>query len=347
MTGGQEHIALNRALDAITVGHRHRTDLGDIEQLAESIRRDGLLQPIAITPDGVLLSGRRRLAALQRLGQKKVPVWVVDGVSDKLTALLAEQADQVHHKPLTETEKATLYRELKQILAEDAVRRQEATRFGAEVADFAGNSGGAVTAPPSIGPGKTREQSAVMVTGRKSYTSLEQVNALQSIEADDTLPGEIRAFAREQLELIDEHRASIAAAHAQAKALVAVADEVPRDGDFVVPEDFESLARAALEKAQAELAARRATKRSQTRRLREAASAGPMPIVMYPVRTFTNMWRDLNGWWEHYETETLAPEITDDEWELIERVLAETITFIDAVRSHRRGEQPDAKREIA
>lgn len=346
MSGGQEHIALNRALSAITVGHRHRSDLGDIDQLAESIRRDGLLQPIAITPDGVLLSGRRRLAALERLGEKKVAVWVVDGVSDKLSALLAEQADQVHHKPLTETERATLYRELKQILAEDAVRRQEATRFGAETADVAGNSGGAVTAPPSIGHGKTRAQSAVMVTGKKSYTSLEQVNALQSIEADGSLPGEIRTFAREQLALIDEHKASIEAAHAQAQALVAVASEVPRDGDFVVPEDFESLARAALDKANAELAAKRATRRQQTRKLREAAAA-PMPAIAYPVRAFTNMWRELDGWWEHYDVETLAAEVTAEEWDVLERVLARTVSVIDAIRAHRRGEQPEAKREIA
>ena len=346
MSGGQEHISLNRALSAITVGHRHRTDLGDIDQLAESIRRDGLLQPIAITPDGVLLSGRRRLAALERLGEKKVAVWVVDGVSDKLSALLAEQADQVHHKPLTETEKATLYRELKQILAEDAVHRQEATRFGAETADFAGNSGGAVTAPPSMGHGKTRAQSAVMVTGKKSYTSLEQVNALQSIEADDSLPGEIRTFAREQLALIDEHKASIEAAHAQAKALVAVASEVPRDGDFVVPEDFESLARAALEKANAELAAKRATRRQQTRKLRETAAA-PMPAITYPVRAFTNMWHELDGWWEHYDVETLASDITAEEWDALERVLARTVSVIDAIRTHRCGEQPEAKREIA
>ncbi len=346
MSGGQEHIALNRSLSAITVGHRHRTDLGDIDQLAESIRREGMLQPIAITPDGVLVSGRRRLAALERLGEKKAPVWVVDGVSDKLTALLAEQAEQVHHKPLTETEKATLYRELKQILAEDAVQRQQASRFGAEAPPAGGDSGGVVTTPPSRGHGKTREQSALMVTGRKSQNSLEQVNALQGIESDETLPGEIRSFAREQLALIDEHAASIEAAHTQTQALVTVASEVPRDGDFVVPDDFESLARAALEKANAELSAKRATRRQQTRKLREAA-ATPLPAVVFPVRAFINLWRELDGWWEHYDAETLAESLTPDEWDEVERVLAKTVEFIDGVRVRRTGEQGESTREIA
>ncbi len=346
MSGGQEHIALNRSLSTITVGHRHRTDLGDIDELAESIRREGILQPIAITPDGVLLSGRRRLAALERLGEKKVPVWVVDGVSDKLTALLAEQAEQVHHKPLTETEKAALYRELKQILAEDAVRRQQSSRFGAETPAPAGASGGVVTTPPSLGHGKTREQSALMVTGRKSQTSLEQVNNLQGIEADATLPGEIRTFAREQLALIDEHRASIEAAHARTQALVEFASDVPRDGDFDVPDDFESLARAALEKANAELSAKRTTRRQQTRKLREAA-ATPLPAIPYPVRAFTNMWRELDGWWEHYDADTLAESVTGDEWDEVERVVAKTMSVMDEVRSRRAGARPEPKRDIA
>lgn len=40
--------------------------LGDINELAASIDRDGLLQPITITPDGVLVCGVRRLAAIRQ-----------------------------------------------------------------------------------------------------------------------------------------------------------------------------------------------------------------------------------------------------------------------------------------
>jgi hypothetical protein len=33
----------------ITVGQRHRRDMGDLVSLADSIRREGLLQPIGVT----------------------------------------------------------------------------------------------------------------------------------------------------------------------------------------------------------------------------------------------------------------------------------------------------------
>lgn len=61
-------IELERTVGSIQVGTRHRTDLGDIDTLAASIREHGLLQPITVAIDGVLVCGRRRLAAIRQLG---------------------------------------------------------------------------------------------------------------------------------------------------------------------------------------------------------------------------------------------------------------------------------------
>ena len=46
------HIELERAVDSNWAGRRHREDLGDMDTLVDSSTRDGLLQPITITPDG-------------------------------------------------------------------------------------------------------------------------------------------------------------------------------------------------------------------------------------------------------------------------------------------------------
>ena len=51
----------------------------------ESIERIGLLQPITITPEGVLVCGWRRLEAVRRLGWRSMKVWVRSGISDKLS----------------------------------------------------------------------------------------------------------------------------------------------------------------------------------------------------------------------------------------------------------------------
>ena len=64
------------------------------------------------------------------------------------------------------------------LLAEDAARRQEATRFQASADDA--EDGGANLAPPQIEQGKTRAQAARMVTGRASYTTLERIGRLET-----------------------------------------------------------------------------------------------------------------------------------------------------------------------
>jgi hypothetical protein len=57
-----------RPIDQIIVGPRFRKDLGDLASLAASIDELGLLQPIVVRPDGILIAGERRLRAAQLLG---------------------------------------------------------------------------------------------------------------------------------------------------------------------------------------------------------------------------------------------------------------------------------------
>jgi ParB family transcriptional regulator, chromosome partitioning protein len=66
-----------RRIAEIIIGDRHRRDMGDIEGLAASISDVGLLHPIVIRQDGLLLAGRRRLEACRLLGWDAIPVSVV------------------------------------------------------------------------------------------------------------------------------------------------------------------------------------------------------------------------------------------------------------------------------
>ena len=70
---------------------RHEIDPKQIEELAESIRSEGLLQPIVVRAKGKkyeLIAGERRLRAFEFLQQKKVPARVIDA-SDASSATLA------------------------------------------------------------------------------------------------------------------------------------------------------------------------------------------------------------------------------------------------------------------
>ncbi len=216
------HIELERALDSIMVGKRHRTDLGDLDALAASIERDGLLQPPTVTPDGLLVCGARRIAAIRQLGWRTVNVWVRSGLSDRLGQLMAEHDDNNLHKPLTQREAAALYRELKQVLTEDAARRQAASRFSAE--HQPGRDGDAIVAPQSqTAGGAARRQAARMVTGRNSYTSLERISELERLADDESQSAAVRARARAELQTIDQG-GSITAAHQRTRAELALAE---------------------------------------------------------------------------------------------------------------------------
>lgn len=77
MTSGHFHIV---PLDRIVVkrDERQRRDLSDIEVLADSIRRLGLIHPVVVTRELELVAGERRYAACQSLRWNTIPVQFVD-----------------------------------------------------------------------------------------------------------------------------------------------------------------------------------------------------------------------------------------------------------------------------
>ena len=234
------HIELERAVDSIWAGRRHREDYGDLDALVESIARDGLLQPITITPDGMLICGARRLAAIRRLGWKTVNVWVRSGISTTLGQLLAEQDDNLLHKPLTRTEEATLYAELKALMVEDAAGRQEASRFTSKQENPRSHGAATVAAPQK---GETRQQAALMVTGRNAYTSLERINELQNLAADPAQPDDVQQRAQEELDRIDAG-GSITGAQHRIRAAQALAELDTLAGDPTQPAGIRDTAAA-------------------------------------------------------------------------------------------------------
>ena len=114
--------AATRRISAITIGVRHRRDLGDIEGLAASIAEVGLLHPVVITPGNVLIAGERRLAACAFLRWREVPVTVVD--LDKVVK--GEFAENSERKDLTLSEAVAIKRAIEPIERAEAKERQAA-----------------------------------------------------------------------------------------------------------------------------------------------------------------------------------------------------------------------------
>ncbi len=74
---------------------RQRRELKGIDELAASISQRGLINPITITEEGVLIAGERRLTLVKRLGWFKIPVTFRSDLSnDELHLIELEENTQ-------------------------------------------------------------------------------------------------------------------------------------------------------------------------------------------------------------------------------------------------------------
>ena len=337
------HIELDRSVDSIVVGVRHRKQLGDLVPLMTSIQERGLLQPITITPDGALVCGYRRLEAVKQLGWRTVKVWVRSGISDNLSRLLSQQDENALRKPLTPTEESALFEELKALLAEDAARRQHESRFGATPTvgaafgpslslssgeSLEAESGGADSAPPAGATGRARDQAAKILTGKASHQRLEQVTAIKRIATDESLPAVVRELASDELRRVDDG-SDVAPAFHRVKAAVELAGRevsgAPPSRDELAALAAEALARIKQERA-----------RGGGRIRSPRPDVGPS---RRSLRAFILTWGDLDGWSQHYAAADVGQQLSERDWAMFERVLAETQAFYDAAR-HARQHHP-------
>lgn len=91
MTSGIFHLI---PLDDVVIrrDERQRRELDDIDVLADSIRRLGLIHPIVVTRDLELVAGERRTAACRALGWTNIPAQYADEIEPaKLHAIELEE----------------------------------------------------------------------------------------------------------------------------------------------------------------------------------------------------------------------------------------------------------------
>ena len=73
------------AIDKISVNSNPRTDFGNIDELAASVREKGIIEPLVVKKlddkSYELVAGERRLRAAKAVGLKKVPVSIREGDS--------------------------------------------------------------------------------------------------------------------------------------------------------------------------------------------------------------------------------------------------------------------------
>lgn len=196
---------------SITVGERDRCeDMGDIAALAESIAAVGLLHPIAVTADGTLVAGGRRLAAVRSLGWTEVPVTVAT-VSNLADLLRAEADENTCRKGLTPYE-ASRARERRATLLAPKARESHAEGS----ARGGRGEGGSNLEQPS--PSERKVRTAAAVGSGYSATTLDKVDRIRGVAERGVIkrgrtelpaPPQVVAVAREQLEHVKRTGAAI------------------------------------------------------------------------------------------------------------------------------------------
>jgi ParB family transcriptional regulator, chromosome partitioning protein len=91
-------------INNIIVKDRIRKDFGDIEELAQDIKDNGLINPPVVTPEYELIAGERRLRAMQYLEYQQIEVRVM-AVNDYLHQLNLEISENESRKEFTKKER--------------------------------------------------------------------------------------------------------------------------------------------------------------------------------------------------------------------------------------------------
>lgn len=159
-----EHAEPQLALDQVVVGSRFRRHIGDVDDLAASMKSVGLLHPVVVSKEGHLIAGRRRLEAAKKLGWTEIPVRVVDLREPKL----GEIDENRYRRDLRPSEKVAVRDYLLEREKEEAKKRQkEGGKAGGEASGkfpeaSKGQTRDRVAAFTGVS-GKTLEKAAVVV----------------------------------------------------------------------------------------------------------------------------------------------------------------------------------------
>lgn len=95
---------------------RHAFSSESINELAQTLREEGLLQPIIVREDGEeyeIIAGERRFRAAQSLGWEKIPA-IVNNLSDQQTASLA-LIENLQREDLNPIDEAAAYENLMEL----------------------------------------------------------------------------------------------------------------------------------------------------------------------------------------------------------------------------------------
>lgn len=106
-------------IEKVIVNDRIRKDFGNIDELAQDIKENGLINPPVVTPEFELIAGERRYRAMKSLGWQQIEVRVMS-VQDALHKLKLEISENENRKEFSFAERMEWARLLEEELSKKA-----------------------------------------------------------------------------------------------------------------------------------------------------------------------------------------------------------------------------------
>jgi len=116
-------------INDIKVKRRIRKEMGDIEALADSMKRFGQISPILITKKNILIAGCRRLEAARSLGWSSINA-VIAEIPDELSKLEYELEENIQRRNFSQIETHDAVKRIHRLRNPSLFRRIIATIVG-------------------------------------------------------------------------------------------------------------------------------------------------------------------------------------------------------------------------
>ncbi len=177
-------------LEEITVGERFREDFGDLSELVESIKSKGIIQPLSVDSNMVLLAGGRRFAAATQLGLPTVPVIVRDYV-DEIDSREIELMENIYRKDFTWVEQAQLVKRIDTLYkskhGSNWSGRKTAELLDKGVATVARNLqlADAIEVLPELGEYKTADEALKVLKKMEDQAIISELRSRQQMRIDN------------------------------------------------------------------------------------------------------------------------------------------------------------------
>lgn len=157
-------------IEKIKIKDRIRKDFGNIQELADDIKENGLINPPVITPDTYeLITGERRIRAMKLLGYKQIEVRPM-AVKDAEHQLNLEISENEARKDFSKTERIDYARRLERIESLKAEKRMKIGKVDPMETFPQGTTRDIVASKLGIGSGKQYEKEKYIADNRDFLT---------------------------------------------------------------------------------------------------------------------------------------------------------------------------------